>query len=80
MKIVKGFPQCLETISGKTIWNSGDPLYGIDVPVWKQSAYTADCTEDKECEEYCLNNYNAGFVNGKNGKMCYSYKVINHYH
>ena len=31
---VLAFPQCQESKSGKFIWNSDDPINGIDVPVW----------------------------------------------
>jgi len=77
MKQVKNFPVCSETESGKFIWNDDDPVNGINVPVWKQLEYDIDCGEDEECDSYCRNSYNAEFINGKLGKKCYAYNVIN---
>lgn len=76
MKLVGGFPQCRETLSGKFIWNEGDSIYGVDVPVWKQFEYDVDCADDEDCVSYCRSNYNGEFVHGKLGKKCYSYRVL----
>jgi hypothetical protein len=76
MKTVKDFPRCKETESGKFIWNVGDPVNGIDIPVWKQLEYDVDCGDDVECDDYCLREYNAEYINGKLGKKCFAYEVI----
>jgi hypothetical protein len=75
MKPVNNFPMCREAATGKFIWNSDDPLYGIDVPVWKQKAMDIDCTDEEECNKYC-DSYGAEFVQGKNSKKCYSYDIL----
>jgi hypothetical protein len=53
MKAVKGFDRCQETLSGKFIWNSDDPKYGIDVPVWKQKYIDVDCGDEEDCKNTC---------------------------
>ncbi len=75
MKPVSGFPQCKEASSGKFIWNSDDPLNGIDVPVWRQKLIDVDCTNEEDCDKLCA-SYNAVFLQGKNSKRCYSYEVL----
>jgi hypothetical protein len=75
MKRVKGFPMCKEALSGKFIWNTADPKFGIDVPVWKQNKFEIDCTDKEDCEKYCR-SYNAEYVAGKNTKRCYSYETL----
>ena len=74
MKSVKGFSQC-SLVNDKFIWNENDPVYGIDVPVWKQTANEADCSEDN-CNEYCKENYNGVFVKGVNKHVCYTYDIL----
>jgi hypothetical protein len=76
MKSIKNFPRCKETETGKFIWNSEDPVYGIDVPIWVQHVHDADCYDDAECDRYCDVYYNGEFVNSVRGKKCYSYDVI----
>jgi len=76
MKYVKNFPRCSATESGKFIWNVDDPVFGVNVPVWKQLVYDVDCGDDQECDNLCFTQYNAEFINGKNGKKCYAYQVI----
>jgi hypothetical protein len=76
MKLVKNFPRCTETESGKFIWNEDDPINGINVPVWKQLAYDIDCGDDVECDNLCLSQYSAEYINGKKGKKCYAYRVF----
>ena len=75
MKVVNGFPQCKETISGKFIWNTGDPINGVDVPAWKQKSDKIECGDDEECVNYCRDSYNGEYVNGRLEKRCYSYQV-----
>lgn len=75
MKPVKGFPQCKGTQSGKFIWNSDDPIYGIDVPMWFQKAVDVDCSEESDCIAQCK-AMNAIFVNGIKSKRCYSYSIL----
>ena len=76
MKPILNFPRCKETETGKFIWNDDDPLYGIDIPVWTQKINDADCYDQEECEKYCEIYYNGEYVNGKNGKKCYSYDIL----
>jgi hypothetical protein len=75
MKPVGGFPRCTSSESGKFIWNDDDPVYGINVPVWKQKSVDIDCTNDEECNNYCR-SIKAEFVNGKLAKKCYSYDIL----
>jgi hypothetical protein len=75
MKPVIGFPKCKETVSGKLIWNSDDPTFGIDVPVWRQKTMDIDCTDKEDCDRYC-DSYNSVYVQGKNSKRCYSYETL----
>jgi hypothetical protein len=75
MKPITGFPSCESASNGKFIWNSEDPDTGIDVPVWKQSSFEIDCTEESDCNKYCL-SYNSIFVQGNNVKRCYSYEIL----
>ena len=75
MKEVKGFPNCTQTETGKFIWNDEDPTTGVDIPVWIQHAYEADCS-DESCDEYCAGTYNGFFVNGAKKHVCYSYEVL----
>lgn len=75
MKRVQGFPNCTETLSGKFIWNEEDPVNGVDIPVWIQHMFEADCSDD-ECDDYCANKFNGVFVNGVNKHVCYSYDVL----
>ena len=75
MKPVNGLNQC-GTVNEKFIWNEDDPIYGIDIPAWKQTIHEADCS-DEDCEEYCKENYNGAFVNGVNKHVCYSYEILN---
>ena len=72
---VLNFPICAEAQTGKFIWNDEDPINGIDVPVWTQTEYDIDCTDDEDCESAC-DGYNALYLNGKKGKKCYSYKIL----
>lgn len=76
MKEIKNFPQCEQSKSGAFIWNEKDSTYGMDIPVWVQHEYEIDCANEKECDYYCEQYYNAEFVNGKRGKKCYSYEVL----
>ena len=75
MKSVSGFPNCTETLSGKFIWNEDDPINGVNIPVWIQHMFEADCS-DYECDDYCANKFNGVFVNGVNKHVCYSYDVL----
>ena len=75
MKSVKGFPNCTETLSGKFIWNEDDPINGVNIPVWIQHVYDADCS-DYECDDYCKRKFNGVFVNGVNKHVCYSYDIL----
>lgn len=72
---VLGFPQCLESISGKFIWNSEDPINGLDVPAWTQEEISVDCTDEEDCQSTC-DEYDALYLNGKKGKKCFSYKIL----
>lgn len=72
---VEGFPQCEKSKSGKFIWNSDDPIYGVDVPAWTQIEYDIDCTDQEDCESSC-SDYNALYLNGKTGKKCFGYKIL----
>jgi hypothetical protein len=76
MKIVKNFPRCTQTESGKFIWNDDDPVNGINVPVWKQLDYDIDCSDDEQCDYLCQNQYKGEYINGKIGKKCYAYQVL----
>ena len=76
MKSVRNFPRCTETESGKFIWNDDDPLYGINIPVWKQIEYDVDCGTEQSCDNICDSDYEAIYINGKLGKKCYAYQVI----
>ncbi len=75
MKEVKGFPNCTQAETGKFIWNDEDPTTGVDIPVWIQHGYEADC-EDQNCDDYCESNHNGFFVNGAKKHMCYSYDIL----
>jgi hypothetical protein len=75
MKPVTGFDRCKETESGKLVWNSNDPEFGVNVPIWKQTSYDIDCTNEEDCDSYC-SSYNALFVGGIKGRKCYSYEVL----
>lgn len=75
MKDVKDFSQCSMTESHKYIWNEEDPIFGADIPVWKQKVHEANC-EDDDCDDYCAKNYNGFFVDGVKKHVCYSYDVI----
>ena len=75
MKQVEKFPQCGTTLSKKFIWNEDDTIYGIDIPVWSQHIFKAEC-EIKTCPYYCESNFQGLFVNGKKRKVCYSYDVL----
>ena len=74
MKAVQGFSKC-GSVNDKFIWNEDDPIYGIDVPAWKQTVNEADCS-DEDCAEYCKEKYQGAFVNGVNKHVCYSYEVL----
>jgi len=76
MKPVLNFSQCSETLSDKFIWNEDDSIFGLDVPAWKQKVYDAYCEGDKDCEYYCQSNFGALFKDGKRGKKCYSYEIL----
>ena len=75
MKPVTGFPECKEASTGKFIWNSDDPLNGIDVPVWRQKVMEVDCTNEEDCDSLCT-SYNSVYIGGRNTKRCYSYEVL----
>lgn len=72
---VLNFPQCKEAVSGKFMWNDDDPKTGIDVPVWTQHEKEIDCTDQEDCESSCK-EFNAIYLNGRKGKKCYSYKIL----
>lgn len=74
MKAVQGFGKC-SSVNDKFIWNEDDPIYGIDIPAWKQTVNEADCS-DEDCAEYCKEKYQGAFVNGVNKHVCYSYEVL----
>ena len=74
MKTVQGFNKC-GSVNDKFIWNEEDPIYGLDIPAWKQTVNEADCS-DEDCAEYCKENYEGAFVNGVNKHVCYSYEVL----
>jgi len=74
MKPVKGLPQC-SSVNEKFIWNEDDPIYGIDIPAWKQFMYEVDCNYE-DCEEYCKDKYGGAFVKGINKNVCYSYEIL----
>ncbi len=76
MKMISGFPQCIETTTGKFIWNDADSKYGVDIPAWKQIEREIICSDDKSCTDDCKSMYNGVYINGKKGKKCYSYKVM----
>jgi hypothetical protein len=75
MKPVGNFPRCRSTETGKFIWNIDDPVYGIDVPVWKQKSVDIDCTGYEDCKRYC-DSINSIYVNGRFSKKCYSYDIL----
>lgn len=72
---VGNFPVCKEAESGKMTWNDDDPKNGIDVPVWTQIERDIDCTDQEDCESVC-GEFNAIYLNGRRGKKCYSYKIL----
>ena len=75
MKPVQSFPNCSMAISGAIVWNELDPTNGVDIPIWKQYMYEADCS-DAECDDYCANYYNGIFVDGVEKHVCYSYEIL----
>ena len=75
MKSVSGFPNCTQAQTGKFIWNDDDPTTGVDVPVWIQHSFDADCS-DEECDAFCADKYNGFFVNGAKKHICYSYDIL----
>ena len=77
MKPIEGFEKCQQVESGKITWNSDDPQYGVDIPVWKQNSYDVDCTDEEDCDNYCK-SYNAEYVKGIKGKKCYSYEILDY--
>lgn len=76
MKPVKNFTQCSETQTEKFIWNEDDTKFGLDVPAWRQNVFEAYCDDEKNCEYYCKRNYNGKYLDGKRGKRCYSYDIL----
>ncbi len=72
---VTNFPVCKEAASGKFIWNTDDPTTGIDVPVWTQKEIDIDCTDQEDCVNAC-SEFNALYLNGRKGKKCYTYKIL----
>ena len=74
-KPVLGFNTCEEAVTGKFIWNEDDPTLGVDIPVWTQFEKDIDCTDDEDCQATC-DKYNALFLNGRRGKKCYHYKIL----
>ncbi|WP_196300312.1 hypothetical protein, partial [Streptococcus pneumoniae] len=76
---VRNFPKCYHAISGKFIWNVDDPTDGINVPAWKQLDYDIECGDDEECESSFISQYKGEYLNGKLGKKCYAYQVLNHF-
>ncbi len=76
MKPIKNFTQCSITESQKFIWNEDDTKFGLDVPAWRQNIFEAFCEDQKDCEYYCEKNYNGKYLDGKRGKKCYSYDIL----
>ncbi len=76
MKPISNFTQCSQTISEKFIWNEDDPKFGLDVPAWRQNVFDIECEDEKDCQYYCQKNHNGKFLNGKRGKKCYSYEIL----
>jgi hypothetical protein len=72
---VNGFPQCEESKSGAFIWNSEDPVNGIDVPAWTQKETDVDCTDTEDCISTCA-DLDGLYLNGKRGKKCFSYEIL----
>lgn len=72
---VINFPECLEASTGKFMWNDDDPKNGIDVPAWIQNEHDIDCTDTEDCEATC-DQLNALYLNGRRGKKCYSYQIL----
>jgi hypothetical protein len=77
MKQIIGFDLCQQARDNRIIWNDDDPKYGVDIPVWTQTSYDVDCTDDTDCDNYCQ-SYNAEYVNGIKGKKCYSYQILDY--
>jgi hypothetical protein len=77
MKPVVGFDMCQQAKDNRIIWNDDDPKYGVDIPVWTQTSYDVDCTDDTDCDNYCQ-SLNAEYVNGIKGKKCYSYDILDY--
>jgi hypothetical protein len=77
MKPVIGFNMCQQAEDNRITWNDDDPKYGVDIPVWTQTSYDVDCTDDTDCDNYCQ-SYNAEYVNGIKGKKCYSYEIVDY--
>jgi hypothetical protein len=75
MKRVGNFPKCRSAESGKFIWNLDDPVYGINIPVWKQKSIDIDCTSEEDCNKICSDK-NAIYVNGRFSKKCYYYDIL----
>jgi hypothetical protein len=75
MKPVQDFPNCSMAESGAIVWNELDPTNGVDIPVWTQHMYEAECS-DAECDDYCASYYNGIFVDGVEKHVCYSYDVL----
>lgn len=76
MKPVKNFTQCSQTLSESFIWNEDDTKFGLDVPAWRQIINEAQCSDDSDCQDYCLRNHNGKYLDGKTGKKCFSYEVL----
>jgi len=77
MKLVKNFPRCSQTVTGKFLWSDSDPISGINIPVWKQLEYDISCSEEADCTALCKDSYNGQYIGSKRGNKCYAYKVIN---
>jgi hypothetical protein len=77
MKPIIGFDLCQQVRDDRIIWNDDDPKYGVDIPVWTQTSYDVDCTDDTDCDNYCQ-SFNAEYVNGIRGKKCYSYEILDY--
>lgn len=77
MKHMEGFDLCEQTKDNRIVWNDDDPRYGVDIPVWTQTSYDVDCTDDADCDSYCQ-SYNAEYVNGLKGKKCYAYDILDY--
>jgi hypothetical protein len=76
MKPVKNFTQCSVTKSGKYIWNEDDTKFGMNVPAWRQIINDAICYDEKDCEIYCEGKWKGKYLNGKIGKKCFSYEIL----